>query len=1178
MAVLAVAGGGALLGSTVGLTSVGWLAGSIIGNLLFGPKQKSTVTEGPRLGDLTVQSSAYGGAIPYGYGTIRMAGNIIWSPGLIEHKNTDRQTIGGKGGKKATATAVTYTYSCSFACAFGQGEAEAVLRIWADSKLIYDVGAGTNPKTKMDGLVFRFYPGSETQLPDGLIEADKGIGNVPAFRGLCYIVFDNLELENFGNRIPNITVELVYRQITQQQPTLIWTPIDHPVAARITNSSGTGVDFKRQVVYTVKITGAADTWAIRRMQYNSLVEDRVVLSGDMGIEDDNFSFTNLYCGTDGFLYCSGAGGNSRNILKIDPNSFQVVGKFGTLTSVGPGSTSLINSTTHFVTTDFFGMLSAYGPAGKIDFLICGGIFNTVGIINAGDMTYVWGQAQTVDEANVIGVINGDVFDGSGTAYVIGGGRTGSGSPNIGIYKASLDAVALFDPLSGLSAGIEFEKIDTIAASTIKAGATAFTAGVAIGRDPSDGGLIIFTAFQAGGGDPHLFKYIEGTGIEWNTEVPDGYNALTTGVPTNTKLDGTTYSWVTSNSVRTIDLRDGTYSNDPSWAGLSAGWPQIYDADSNTILFRNGSDGGPSGSVYWRKIFLGRAAPSGEVLGTIVSDLCSKVNLGPSDIDVSELTDIVPGFVIGQPSTIRAALDPLTQAFFFDGVESDFIMKFPKRGGDSVATIPQRDLAQLNGDNGDVLRETRTQEVELPVRINVLYMDSENDYQQGTQSDKRVAAPIPTMLSKNITNLQLPLVLDTETAKRIAQKWLFTSWIERVSYEIQVSWAWLELDPSDIIQILLDSGDSFQGRIIRNDIGTDMNIAFNLLAQEPATYSSTVAASAGDGVPQQIIPGTAHTKLFLLDIPLLLDANDTRGIASRVYYAMGGFGPEGWPGALLYKSADNVSYIEAGQSNNEVAYGTCANALPPPPVDAFVPDTVNTLKVFMTTGADRLSSVTTLEVYNSANPALILSADGTPEIIQFRDVTLNDDGSYTLSWLLRGRRGTDVFTDDHVIGETFILIEQSTFESVLLSLDELNMTRYYKAVGFNTLLIEADLETRSNTGRDLKPWAPVHAAAALVASDINITWERRTRINGGWMDGTGIVPLGEESESYEVDILSGPSGTLKRTLIASTPSVTYTSANITTDFGSPPSTLTMRIYQISAAVGRGFTREVTVNVS
>jgi hypothetical protein len=118
-----------------------------------------------------------------------------------------------------------------------------VLRLWADGKLIYDK-TGLEPDVARPGLRFRFHPGSETQLPDPLIEAHVGEGRAPAHRGLCHLVFEDLPLADFGNRIPNITAEITFHR-TAAQPyqlvDLITTARAAPsTATRPTSSPSTG--------------------------------------------------------------------------------------------------------------------------------------------------------------------------------------------------------------------------------------------------------------------------------------------------------------------------------------------------------------------------------------------------------------------------------------------------------------------------------------------------------------------------------------------------------------------------------------------------------------------------------------------------------------------------------------------------------------------------------------------------------------------------------------------------------------------------------------------------------------------------------------------------------------------------------------------------------------------------
>jgi hypothetical protein len=115
---------------------------------------------------------------------------------------------GGKGGSSRTQKVTTYSYFANFATLLCEGEISNVQRIWADGRLIYDTSAGN---TGITGVVprIRIYKGTETQLPDPLIQSIMGVDNTPAYRGRAYVVFDNLSLAEFGNRIPNMTFEVI---------------------------------------------------------------------------------------------------------------------------------------------------------------------------------------------------------------------------------------------------------------------------------------------------------------------------------------------------------------------------------------------------------------------------------------------------------------------------------------------------------------------------------------------------------------------------------------------------------------------------------------------------------------------------------------------------------------------------------------------------------------------------------------------------------------------------------------------------------------------------------------------------------------------------------------------------------------------------------------------------------
>jgi len=459
------------------------------------------------------------------------------------------------------------------------------------------------------------------------------------------------------------------------------------------------------------------------------------------------------------------------------------------------------------------------------------------------------------------------------------------------------------------------------------------------------------------------------------------------------------------------------------------------------------------------------------------------------------------------------------------------------------------------------------------------MDRDADYQQGTQSEKRASLPLATMHSRNQTSLELALAIDATTAKRIAAKTLYSAWIERSAYEAALPPDWLRLDPTDVVDVVFATGSAFRTRITRLDVGVDFSLSVKGVSETAATYVSSVVADGGSGKPAQVVGAGAATRLILPDLPLLRDVDDAGGAGSRLYYLMGGFGGPGWPGAALYRSPDGSAWAQVGRALSEAAWGATANALASPP-SPFGTDEENSLTVFMTTGAERLESVTQEALVNGANAALVLKADGEPEIIQFRDVTLNPDGSFTLAGLLRGRRGTDVFVEGHAAGELFVLLDPDDIETLVTALGDLDLPRSWRAVGFGTLFEDAETLIQSHTGRDLKPYAPWNVRAITSGSPTNITlsWIRRTRIGGELKDGTGVVPLGEASEAYEVDILDGPGGTVKRTLTSSSPSAVYANADILADFGAMPASLSIVVHQLSAVAGRGFPRAVTLEIA
>ncbi len=192
MATLVFSAIGSLFGGRIG-GAIGAIVGNQVDHLLLGGGGSR---EGPRLKELSVTTSSYGSPIPRVFGTMRLPGTIVWSTDFAEHK--DKQ-----GGGKGKPSTITYSYTASFAVVLASRALSGIGRVWADGNLL----RGTAGDMKVGGTM-RFYSGSAAQAADTLMVAAEGAGNCPAYRGSAYVVFEDLQLGDFGNRIPALTFEV----------------------------------------------------------------------------------------------------------------------------------------------------------------------------------------------------------------------------------------------------------------------------------------------------------------------------------------------------------------------------------------------------------------------------------------------------------------------------------------------------------------------------------------------------------------------------------------------------------------------------------------------------------------------------------------------------------------------------------------------------------------------------------------------------------------------------------------------------------------------------------------------------------------------------------------------------------------------------------------------------------
>ncbi len=214
MATILLSAAGAALGGSIGGTVAG-LSTAIIGRAVGATLGRvidqrflsqsvmgggSEVVETGRMDRFRLTETGEGAPVSTVFGRMRVGGQVIWASDFLETRSeTTEGGGGGKGKPKAPeVTTVTYSYSISLAIAVGVGTIADVGRIWADGE-----------ELEHNSLNMRIYRGTANQLPDPLIEAIEGAGNVPAYRGTAYVVIEDFQLAAFGNRVPQFSFEVV---------------------------------------------------------------------------------------------------------------------------------------------------------------------------------------------------------------------------------------------------------------------------------------------------------------------------------------------------------------------------------------------------------------------------------------------------------------------------------------------------------------------------------------------------------------------------------------------------------------------------------------------------------------------------------------------------------------------------------------------------------------------------------------------------------------------------------------------------------------------------------------------------------------------------------------------------------------------------------------------------------
>lgn len=1237
--------GFAIIGGLIG-GPVGFSIGASLGAAVFAPPiPDGPNIEGPRKGDTDITSSALGKTIAEHYGVTRSGGNVIYSSGLKEEKTvTENDGGGGKGGGPDPGSTTTYSYSSSFAIAFGAGPAAQLFRIWADGKLIYDSSSLTSVQNSK--YKFRFQKGISTEPVDPLIaesinrrlqglpdinegsgpqstyrtmadliteaataasegnkraaiyqtylqqlndDAIAGGGEIldynftPAYRDMCMIVFEDMPLEDFGNRIPNITAEIAWGEFS---PT-INDAAGRPVETNITQNSsditaplnGLGVDVSREVLVVRSGT--------RLRKFSASQNNEVLNTPAVGGQAPGQSTVTQILGvapSGDVIARMTPSGAPETIGKISSVSLLISGDLNTTTNVPHQMTNGADAITYGASigarndVDLFGGVAPNGyyyvlqtNRPNVTRLYGGPLFTT-------------GIVPTFAGVQLIGdgpVCNG----GTGVNYVLSATST------------QYQVVRLTSTWGGNSFGTESTSVN-VSRLNINSNPQALN-----GQTPSsilyDSSSESVYALFINGSTGRIQRYnVSGLRLVGSLSDVAVYDvALTLAPPAavsglqRSSISNGKLVYANGTSVVEIDLSDGSETiHLNSISAAASPNMQVYSASQDVLFTWIGTQ--PVRLALGRNAAI-KTYQDASTLRNVLSTICARTGMLADEYDVTNVaaTHKVRGYTVGRPATGRSAMQTLLQSYFVEGIESDYVVKFSDQSSTPIRTISESELGSISGPTGDVsFSESRKPEYDIPARIDMVFTDQFRDYQQGATSYRRVSQPVKSMYSEKTQNIEVPIVFTEAEAADIAQRALFLSWLSRDTGSAITNWSHLDLDPGDVISVAFDNGRTITERINTATVGADLNIEMKTeRSGDPVYAPSTLSPIVTGGVPTGGIITPLYTELFVLDIPLLEDFHDTGRSSLRFYTAIGA-DTTSWLSATLYSSFDASNYRGFDTANIDVTWGQCQNTLGAPRA-LWTTDNDNTLTVLLSVNNGDVASVTFNDIVNNkANRALILNPNtGVAELIQFQTVTVNPDNSVTLSNLTRGLRGTDYAVDTHEPGEYFLLVNSVGYATQTRPLEVLGSTEYFKAVSFGALLPATPAVSTTWQGRDLRPYAPSQVNRTNNGGDIDITWNRRTRIGGEWnMIGTGLenVPLNEDDESYQFFLIGNAANAVanfdpdnaatfvfSRTTTTSTYKITaaeLTAAGLTQ--GGP---INVAVAQISAQVGRGFISKGTL---
>lgn len=464
--------------------------------------------------------------------------------------------------------------------------------------------------------------------------------------------------------------------------------------------------------------------------------------------------------------------------------------------------------------------------------------------------------------------------------------------------------------------------------------------------------------------------------------------------------------------------------------------------------------------------------------------------------------------------------------------------------------------------GEALELVRAQETELPQALKWQVARADEDYDAALVEARRI-----TVDTTRIASESFPMAIPPEEAERRCRRALMEAWIGRESATFRLPPSRLALDPADVIRLMHD-GREIELRLV--SIADSDGRGIEAVRQDRAAYDLPPGDPRPATLTRSVVFGAPD--VVLLDLPQLSEDQPAHRPMVAAHAVP-------WPGEMaMFRSPSTDGFALLTTFGSRARIGNLVSDFHAGPTSRF--DLGNALVVDLASGA--LESVTDLTLFGGANALAVESAPGIWEIVQAGAAELIAPGRYRLTRLLRGQRGTEAAMGNPAPAGARVVVLDSALAPLPIAEADLGLPWNWRIGPAARAVSDASYTALAFTpaGRGLVPFAPVHVAQpwriARSPGDLTLRWTRRSRalVADAWEQVE--VPLTEDMESYDVQILDGAA--VKRTLTSSTTSVLYTAAQQTADWGAPlgpGQTLAIRIYQLSNRLGCGDPAAVTL---